>query len=229
MDALTSFIQSLFLVPLTLLPIINPVGVAPIVIDAAGSDDKVLKRLSRQVAINGWVVIMVSLLVGTYVLDLFGISLPVVRVGGGLLVAYNAWIMLTRNETNAVQTAVVENSAGELAEASHLTEAEIVRRSFFPVTFPLTTGPGCIAAAIALGAQIPRSPVPYVMGAGIAAIGAAFTAAVVYLVYRNGGRLLMRLGDVGTLVMMRLMAFVLLCIGIQILWTGWADLNHIPA
>ena len=103
-----------------------------------------------------------------------------------------------------------------------------MRRSFFPITFPLTTGPGSIAAAIALGAQIPRSPIPYVMQAGIAAIGAAITAAVVYLVYRNGGRLLMRMGEVGTLVMMRLMAFVLLCIGIQILWSGWADLNHIP-
>ena len=109
MDPLPSFLQSLFLVPLTLLPIINPVGVAPIVIGAAGGDDKVLKRLSRQVAINGWVVIMVSLLVGTYVLDLFGISLPVVRVGGGLLVAYSAWVMLTRNETDDVQTAVVHS------------------------------------------------------------------------------------------------------------------------
>ncbi|WP_377158433.1 MarC family protein [Roseateles sp. UC29_93] len=222
MDNLPSFLQSLFLVPLTLLPIINPVGVAPIVIGAAGGDDRVLKRLARQVAINGWVVIMVSLLVGTYVLDLFGISLPVVRVGGGLLVAYSAWVMLTRNETDDVQTAVVHASPGDISET------EIVRRSFFPITFPLTTGPGSIAAAIALGAQIPRSPVPYVMGAGIAAIGAAFTAAVVYLVYRNGGRLLMKMGEVGTLVMMRLMAFVLLCIGIQILWTGWADLNHIP-
>ncbi|WP_431259666.1 MarC family protein [Roseateles chitinivorans] len=222
MDPLPSFLQSLFLVPLTLLPIINPVGVAPIVIGAAGGDDKVLKRLARQVAINGWVVIMVSLLVGTYVLDLFGISLPVVRVGGGLLVAYSAWVMLTRNETDEMQAAVVHASPGDI------TEAEIVRRSFFPITFPLTTGPGSIAAAIALGAQIPRSPVPYVMGAGVAAIGAAFTAAVVYLVYRNGGRLLMKMGEVGTLVMMRLMAFVLLCIGIQILWTGWADLNHIP-
>jgi multiple antibiotic resistance protein len=222
LDPLPSFLQSLFLVPLTLLPIINPVGVAPIVIGAAGGDDKVLKRLARQVAINGWVVIMVSLLVGTYVLDLFGISLPVVRVGGGLLVAYSAWVMLTRNETDDMQTAVVHASPGDISES------EIVRRSFFPITFPLTTGPGSIAAAIALGAQIPRSPVPYVMGAGIAAIGAAFTAAVVYLVYRNGGRLLMKMGEVGTLVMMRLMAFVLLCIGIQILWSGWADLNHIP-
>ncbi len=217
-----TFLQLLFLVPLTLLPIINPVGVAPIVINAAGGNDKVLKRLSRQVAVNGWVVIMASMLVGTYVLDMFGISLPVVRVGGGLLVAYSAWVMLTRNETDDVQTAVAETAHADLSEA------EIVRRSFFPITFPLTTGPGSIAAAIALGAQLPRAPLPYLMGAGVAAIGAAITAAVVYLVYRNGGRLLMRMGEVGTLVMMRLMAFVLLCIGIQIIWTGWADLNHLP-
>jgi multiple antibiotic resistance protein len=65
------------------------------------------------------------------------------------------------------------------------------------------------------------------MGAGVAVIGAAVTGAVVYLVFRNAGRLLMRLGEVGTLVMMRMMAFVLLCIGIQILWTGWAELNHL--
>ncbi|OWQ86136.1 hypothetical protein CDN98_14780 [Roseateles terrae] len=215
-------LQALFLVPLTLLPIINPVGVAPIVIDAAGNDDRVLKRLSRQVAINGWVVIVVSMLVGTYVLDLFGISLPVVRVAGGLLVAFSAWTMLTRHEeTDEVQTAIAEDASADL------TEAEIVRRSFFPITFPLTTGPGCIAAAIALGAQFPRQPLPYVMGAGVAAIGAAITAAVIYLIFRNGGRLLMRLGEVGTTVMMRLMAFVLLCIGIQILWTGWTDLNKL--
>lgn len=222
MASLVSILQALFLVPLTLLPIINPVGVAPIVIDAAGNDDRVLKRLSRQVAINGWVVIVVSMLVGTYVLDLFGISLPVVRVAGGLLVAFSAWTMLTRHEeTDEVQTAIAEDASADL------TEAEIVRRSFFPITFPLTTGPGCIAAAIALGAQFPRQPLPYVMGAGVAAIGAAITAAVIYLIFRNGGRLLMRLGEVGTTVMMRLMAFVLLCIGIQILWTGWTDLNKL--
>ncbi|ALV04862.1 MarC family protein [Roseateles depolymerans] len=221
MASLASILQALFLVPLTLLPIINPVGVAPIVIDAAGNDDRVLKRLSRQVAINGWVVIVASMLVGTYVLDLFGISLPVVRVAGGLLVAFSAWTMLTRHEeADEVQTAIAEDASADLSEA------EIVRRSFFPITFPLTTGPGCIAAAIALGAQFPRQPLPYVMGAGIAAIGAAITAAVVYLIFRNGGRLLMRLGEVGTTVMMRLMAFVLLCIGIQILWTGWTDLNR---
>jgi multiple antibiotic resistance protein len=221
LDALPSVLQSLLLVPLTLLPIINPVGAAPIVMTAAGGHDKVLKRLSRQVAINGWVVIVVSMLVGTYVLDMFGISLPVVRVAGGLLVAFSAWSMLTGHDADQVKSAVAERATPDLSKA------EIVQRSFFPITFPLTTGPGCIAAAIALGAQLPRSPLLYVMGAGIAALGAALTSLVIYLVFRNGGRLMRRMGQVGTLVMLRLMAFVLLCIGIQILWTGWAELNRL--
>jgi len=217
----SSVLQSLLLVPLTLLPIMNPLGTAPIVLGAAGYKDHVLKRLSRQVAINSWIVIVVSMLIGTYVLDLFGISLPIVRVGGGLLVAASAWRMLTGNEGDKVNEAVAESASPDLSEAA------IARSGFFPLTFPLTTGPGSIAAAIALGAQLPRKPIVYLMGAGVAVLGAAATAAVVYLVYRNGGRLLMRLGEVGTLVMMRMMAFVLLCIGIQILWTGWAELNHL--
>jgi multiple antibiotic resistance protein len=217
----SSALQSLLLVPLTLLPIMNPLGTAPIVLGAAGYKDHVLRRLSRQVAINSWIVIVVSMLIGTYVLDLFGISLPIVRVGGGLLVAASAWRMLTGNEGDRVLDAVAQSSSADLSEA------EIAHRGFFPLTFPLTTGPGSIAAAIALGAQLPPTPLFYLMGAGIAVLGAAVTTAVVYLVYRNGGRLLMRLGEVGTLVMMRMMAFVLLCIGIQILWTGWAELNQL--
>ncbi|MDN3919560.1 MarC family protein [Roseateles violae] len=217
----SSILQSLLLVPLTLLPIMNPLGTAPIVLDAARGKDHVLKRLSRQVAINCWFLIVGSMLIGTYVLDLFGISLPIVRVGGGLLVASSAWRLLQGHDSDEVTDAVAEASSPDLSET------EIARRSFFPLTFPLTTGPGSIAAAIALGAQLPRTPLLYVTGAGIAALGAALTAAVVYLVYRNGGRLMMRLGEVGTLVMMRMMAFVLLCIGIQIMWTGWAELNHL--
>jgi multiple antibiotic resistance protein len=216
-----SVLQSLLLVPLTLLPIINPVGTAPIVLASAGYKDHVLKRLSRQVAINSWIVIVASMLIGTYVLELFGISLPVVRVGGGLLVAYSGWHMLTGNEIDKLREAVAETSSPALSES------EIAQRSFYPLTFPLTTGPGSIAASIALGTQWQPTPLYYLMGAGVAVIGAAVTASVVYVVFRNAGRLLMRLGEVGTLVMMRMMAFVLLCIGIQIFWTGWAELNRL--
>ncbi len=212
-------LKGLVLVPVTLLPIINPLNSAPIFAATVRGNQQLATRLARQVAINSWIVIVVSILVGTYVLTLFGISLPVVRIGGGLLVAATGWRMLHHDEEDDVRAAAAASVTTELSQA------EIVRRSFFPITFPLTTGPGTIAAAIALGADAPRTPLLYIAGAIVAAAGAALVSICLYLIFRNSARVLMWLGEVGTLVMIRLMAFILLCIGIQIMWTGWADLN----
>jgi multiple antibiotic resistance protein len=221
MDALIiPMLKALVMVPVTLLPIINPLSTAPIFAASVGTDTRLGDRLARQVAINSWVVIVVSILVGTYVLAIFGISLPVVRLGGGLLVASTAWRMLHRTDEDDVRNAAI-------AETSEIPQAEIVRRSFFPITFPMTTGPGTIAASIALGAQIPPTPVLYLAGAIVAAAGAALVSLVLYFVFKNSAKVLRALGDVGMLVMTRLMAFMLLCIGIQIMWDGWAQLNAI--
>ena len=212
--------KSLLLVPVTLLPIINPLSTAPVFITTVGKNQRLASRLARQVAINSWFVIVTSMLIGTYVLALFGISLPVVRIGGGLLVASTAWRLLHRTDDDEVHAL----AAQETYDMSH---AEVVRRSFFPITFPLTTGPGTIAASIALGAQIPSSPALYLAGAFVAAAGAAIVATALYLIFRNSTSLVAWLGDVGMLVMTRLMAFILLCIGIQIMWHGWAELNGV--
>ena len=160
------------------------------------------------------------MLFGTYVLELFGISLPVIQLGGGLLVAATGWRMLNRTEDDDVHAAALE-------EASTLSDAEIVRKSFFPITFPLTTGPGTIAASIALGSQIPSKPMLFLAGALIAACGAALVSLVLYLIFKHSAAVLNWLGEIGTMVMIRLMAFILLCIGIQIMWNGWAELNGI--
>jgi multiple antibiotic resistance protein len=214
------FLQVLVLVPITLLPIINPLGTAPVFVAEFGASRSVAKRLARQIAINSWFVMIASMLIGTHILALFGISLPVVRVGGGLLVAAAGWRMLHRTEDDDVHAAAA-------AEASSLSDTELVRRSFFPLTFPLTTGPGTIAAAIALGAQIPKTFVLFLAGAVGLASGAALVSLVLYYVFKNAAAVLQRLGEIGTLVMMRLMAFILLCVGIQIMWNGWAELNRL--
>jgi multiple antibiotic resistance protein len=206
------FVKALVLVPVTLLPIINPLSTAPVFAATVGGDRRGAARLARQVAINSWFVVVTSILIGSYVLALFGISLPVVRIGGGLLVASTAWRMLHRTADDDVHAAAAE-------EAAEMSRAEIMRRSFFPITFPLTTGPGTIATSIALGAQIPATPVQYL------AAGAAITSAALYLIFKNSTRLVEWLGEVGMLVLTRLVAFILLCIGIEIMWSGWAELN----
>ena len=85
MEWTVPFVKALVLVPLTLLPIINPLSSAPLFVATTGGDKSVARRLARQVAINSWLVVVVSMLVGNYVLEVFGISLPIVRIGGGLL------------------------------------------------------------------------------------------------------------------------------------------------
>ena len=213
-------LKALALVPVTLLPIINPLTTAPVFAATVGSNRNFAEKLARQVAINSWFVMVVSILIGTYVLAIFGISLPVVRIGGGLLVAATGWRMLHRTDADDVKVAAAE-------KASEMSQAEIVRRSFFPITFPLTTGPGTIAVSIALGSQMPTTPVLYLAGALVAAAGAALASVVLYLIFRNSAKVLEWLGEIGTLVMMRLLAFILLCIGIQFVWNGWAELNAI--
>jgi multiple antibiotic resistance protein len=217
-SVLEFFLKGLILVPVTLLPIINPLSSAPVFAATVGSNRVIAGRLARQVAVNAWFVLVVSMLIGTYVLALFGISLPVVRIGGGLLVAATAWRMLHDTRDDDVHAVAAQ-------DAATLSDAEIVQRSFFPITFPLTTGPGTIAASIALGAQIPADPALYAVGVLVAGGGAALVSVVLYLIFKNSVAVLARLGKIGTLVLIRLMAFILLCIGIEIIWTGWAELN----
>jgi multiple antibiotic resistance protein len=216
------FLRGLVLVPVTLLPIINPLSTAPVFAATVGTDHRSASRLARQVAINAWFVLVVSMLIGSHVLALFGISLPVVRIGGGLLVAATAWRLLHRTDDDDVHAVAAQNAAT-------LSDAEVVQRSFFPITFPLTTGPGTIAASIALGARVPPDPAKVALGVLIAFAGAALVSVVLYLIFRNSVAVLAKLGRIGTLVMIRLMAFILLCIGIQIMWTGWSELNGIAS
>ena len=104
------FVKMLLLVPVTLLPIINPLSTAPVFAGTVGSNRALARPLARQVAINCWFVLVVSMLFGTYVLELFGISLPVIQLGGGLLVAATGWRMLNHTEDDDVHAAALQEA-----------------------------------------------------------------------------------------------------------------------
>lgn len=209
--------RELLLVPVTLLPIINPLSTASVFVATVGRRRDMARLLARQVCINSFCVIVVGILVGGYVLKLFGISLPVVRIAGGLLVAANGWRMLNARR-EVVQEAVAEQAAS--------MPDDIMTRSFVPLTFPLTTGPGTLAACIALGTQMQSSrPIDFASGAIVAVGGAGLVALVVYLILRNAPKVVARLGYTGELVLQQVMAFILMCIGIQLMWNGWEELQ----
>ena len=210
-------LKATLLIPVTLLPIINPVANASIFIGMTGGHPLLVRPMAKQIAVNCWFLLVAALLIGAYVLDFFGISLPIVRVGGGLVVAINGWRLLNDNVDDSIRATVAEGAA-------ELNNEEIARRSFFPISFPLTVGPGTIAASIALGTKAAPTALVYVSSIVAAVVGATLTALVIYVSYLFAAPLLRRLGDLGTIVLMRLAAFILLCIGIEILWSGVAEL-----
>lgn len=209
------FLKAVILIPLTLLPILNPFGNAPVFASLLGNvTSKVENRVARQVAINCWFLLVGAMFIGSHVLNFFGISLPIVRIGGGLLVAATGWRLLSDAGQDAIRTQVA-NTCDD-----GWSDEQLKVRSFYPISFPLTVGPGSIAASITLGASAPSRLVDWVVSLGSLALGATLTALVIYLCYRFANKFVGLLGRLGTLVVLRLSAFILLCVGIEIFWNG---------
>ena len=215
---MSSFINSFLLVYAGLFPIVDPVGGAPIFLGLTRRvKTSERDKLALNVAISGFLLLLGSLVIGSYVLEFFGITLPVVRVAGGLVVATFAWKLLHQNEE--LQD---HSDAGTAAAEDRPIDA------FYPLTMPLTVGPGSISVAITLGSQRPHAGTALadaaVIGGGLA--GLVAIALTIYLCYRYAERITRALGASGTNVLVRLSAFILLCIGIQIMWNGAETLLH---
>ncbi|GGC78603.1 MarC family protein [Undibacterium terreum] len=217
--AMSVFAKALVVVPITLLPILNPIANAPIFLTMTEQIQQGgANKLAKRIAINCFFLLVGAFFIGSYVLDFFGISLPIVRVGGGLIVATAGWGMLNDKGPDQLPTTVAASHPG------YWSEEELRRRSFYPISFPLTVGPGTIAASITLGAQLPTKPVDWLITSFASMLGVLVTTLGIFLAYRFAGNLVRFLGDVGATVLLRLSAFILLCIGIEIGWTGFADL-----
>ena len=171
--------------------------------------------LARKIAINSFLILVVAVLIGTHILAFFGVSLPVVQVGGGLIITAVGWKLLNRPDDDAKAP---ESSSKPLKDA-YLT-AYLTRRAFYPLTMPLTVGPGSISVAIAVGAsQALRGHAWWILPVA-ALLGCAFIAGSVYLMYRFAEPIGRLVGDTAMYVVFRLSAFILVCIGVQIVWKG---------
>ena len=212
-----AFGKSFGVVFAVLLPILNPAATAPIFLGLTeGASAQTRALLARRIARNMVLLMTGAMLVGSYVLDVFGISLPIVRIGGGLLVATNAWRLLQAEHSSS-------DSRQALADA--FTPEHARRQAFYPLTFPISCGPGSIAAAITVGASLHEQRLALSLarfGGGVLAL--AVIAALLFLAFRYAQRLLQPLGETGTIVFLRLSAFILLCLGVQIVWDGVSEL-----
>lgn len=208
------FIKNLVVTFITLFPIVNPIGDAPIFLSLTRRyPESTQEILARKIAVYGLAILVVSLLVGSEILAALGVKLFVVQLAGGLVVAATGWNLLNQQS----------GESAEKAEPATLEDA--LAHAFFPLTLPLTVGPGCISIAVTLGAHLRRQTGPgfdhgYPRRLLAALIGMLLICITVYICYANAERLIRVLGKSGTDILMRLSAFILLIIGVQIMWNG---------
>jgi len=202
-----------------LFPIVNPIEAAPFFLALTpnlSNDERF--GLARRVAINGFALLLGSMVIGPWLLVFFGIELPVVRIADGLVVTALGWKLLT------------EEQWSDHGEANVQPGVPRPVGSFYPLTLPLTVGPGSISVAITIGSRKPETEFAFpafALHAIGAFLGVAAIALSIYIAYRFAGNLARVLGTTGLEVMVRLSAFILMCIGIQIIWNGWTALRLI--
>jgi multiple antibiotic resistance protein len=214
-ETLLEALKGLFLIVSALFPIVDPLGGSPIFL-AMTRDylPSTRRELSWRIAMNSFFLLVGSYFIGTHILSFFGISLPVVQVGGGMVVISTGWSLLKQGPGDDPNKSKKRNIQTE----------DPFRNAFYPLTLPLTVGPGSISVAITLGANAPHhrgfNPVSIV----VAIVGAFLLALSIYWCYGFSDRLGRILGPTGMTVIMQLTSFLLVCIGVQILWNGASTL-----
>ncbi len=206
--------KSLLLVVSALFPIVDPIGGSPVFLSLTRDYTPQTRRLlARRIAMDSFILLVASFAVGSHVLSFFGISLPVVQVGGGLIVMSTGWAMLNEKEDHDHNT---------VRRTVNCTD--VLRDAFYPLTLPLTVGPGSISVAVTLGANEPHHLRENLLAILVAAIGSGFIAVTIYLCYGFSDRLGAIIGRTGMNVVLKLSAFLLVCIGVQIVWNGATQL-----
>lgn len=211
MDDLLILIKAIPVCFTALLPVINPLGTSIILLSLTpGANTQVRKGLAKSIAFNMILLLTVLLLGGSYMLSFFGISVSIVQFAGGIVLASMGWRILNQTDSPSQPVEMGDNQSPDYSN-----------KAFYPFTFPLTVGPGSVAVILTLSAHTTRQDyVHTILGQAGAILGIIGNAIVIYLCIANSNAIAKRLGPSGTTILMRLIAFIVVCIGAQISWNG---------
>jgi multiple antibiotic resistance protein len=205
-----------------LLPLINPLGSALIFLGLVGAAPiEAYRALARKIAINTMIFFAVIELIGSALLGFFGISLPIVQVSGGIVIAMIGWSLLNQKDS-------APNPEKTEAAVPAVTQFEIdslQQKAFYPFTFPITAGPGCIVVMLTLSVHASQ---PTLRGKALAHLGlfiaVILLSGLIYLCYAYAPKIARTISPSTAHGILRVVAFILLCIGVQIAWNGLSDL-----
>jgi len=213
---MSTAVNTFLIVLAAIFPVVNPPGVALVFLGlTSGATPDTRRILARRIAINSLFVLMGAFLLGALILQFYGISIPILRVAGGLIVAVAGWKLLNQGSQKDFE-----------ASADDVSLPNLLSQAFYPLTLPLTTGPGTIAVTISIGlsrATFAESShwLIFVLASLLAITVIALS---VWFCFAYAVRVQKLLGRGGTEIAVRLSAFILFCLGVQILWSGLSEL-----
>jgi multiple antibiotic resistance protein len=205
-----------------LLPLINPLGSALVFLGLVGrAPIDTYRSLARNIAINTVVFFAVIELVGSSLLGFFGISLPIMQVSGGIVIAMIGWSLLNQKES----TPNPEKTEAAVPAVTKAEIAELQDKAFYPFTFPITAGPGCIVVMLTLSVHATQKTVSETVLAHVGLfIAAIVLSGSIYLCYAYAPRIARTISPSTAHGILRVVAFILFCIGVQIAWNGVSEL-----
>lgn len=208
---------------MALFPVANPVGAGFMVNGMlSGLDNKTRKTIIRRIVIDYMLVGLGTLAVGHFVLALFGLSLPVIQLGGGLLICRTALQWLSDNNTS---TGRIETKGVDPSIYTKTLESQV----FYPITFPLCIGPGSVSVILTLMASVSlkESWVKGFVSYLIIALVIAVMCLILYVLLAQGERITQKIGSSGSIIINKMVAFFTFCVGIQIVVAGVVKLFHL--
>jgi multiple antibiotic resistance protein len=201
-----------------LLPLINPIGSALIFLGLVGDEPvAVYKLLARKIAISTIVFLIIVQFLGSLILSFFGISLPVVQLTGGIIIVATAWALLFENDARATARKRQEEIGGNSSREDDDLEGKI----FYPFTFPITAGPGTLVVMLTLSARVSNKGLAETSAGHLGIVlAAAILSASVYFSYAYAPKVIKAVSASTVHGILRVIAFILMCIGVQIAWNG---------
>ncbi|MGC3946676.1 MAG: MarC family protein [Chryseolinea sp.] len=220
-ENIQTFTQLLFIGVIALFPVVNPVGTAFIVMPYFDHlSDSERRSAVKKVTFYAFCICTVTLFAGHWILELFGLTIPVIRTAGGIMICKTGWEFLSdkKDEQQVASDAANANSA----------RGKIDDKLFYPITFPITTGAGTISVLFTLSAHsTTKDATHYLINSGAILLAVLVMCILIYIFYSNTKLFIRFLGSTGEQIFNRIMAFLIFCVGLQIAASGIMGLFEI--
>ncbi|MCZ2222389.1 MAG: MarC family protein [Chitinophagales bacterium] len=215
MNLINPFLHMLFISVIALFPVINPIGSALIVNPYLSKLSNNERKLAvRKITLYAFSICVVALFAGHFILELFGISIPVIQLAGGIIICKMGWESLSEKNNSEAD----DKNIDELKDNSF---DNLSNKLFYPLTFPITTGAGTISVLFTLSAHSTNVHwTEYLINTTAVLVSISFLCFLVYFFYRNTDKIVKKLGTNGQTIANRFIAFLIFCVGLQIAVTG---------